>query len=99
MIVGGHAYELESRDRKMVNSKEVHCLRSSQEETDTRVVLYAKYGASKSYTNIGVKSPDTDIFFVLLHFANQIDSKMLFDTGTGNHKRLINITDFANNFG
>ena len=64
-------------------------LRSSQEETDTRVILYVNYARSKSYHFVRVKSPDSDIFFILLHYAASIiDITILFDTGTENKQQL-----------
>ena len=99
LIVEGNAHLLQSSDGITVTNQEIHSLRSSQEETDTRVVLYAKYGASQGYANIRVRSPDSDIFFILLHFSSKIDSRLLFDSGSGNNKILINMTDLANSYG
>ena len=47
-------------------------LDSDQEETDSRVVLYCKYGEELGYKFITVRSPDTDVFFILLYYAKQI---------------------------
>ena len=69
---------------------------SSQEETDSRVILYSKYGQDQGYKYIRVKSPDTDIFFILLNFALKLDGvTVLFDTGKGNKKRLLDISELA----
>ena len=39
------------------------------------------------------KSPDTDIFFILLRYAEEFgDTTVLFDTGKRNQKRLIDIS-------
>jgi hypothetical protein len=41
-----------------------------------------------------IRSPDTDIFFILLHYAFELQGvTILFDTGTGNKKRLIDIAN------
>ena len=54
------------------------------------------HGKELGYGTIRVKSPDTDVFFLLLHFASKIDGvTILFDTGTGNKKRLINVSELA----
>jgi len=42
--------------------------------------------------------PDTDIFFILLYFAPRLNIKILFDTGTGNKCRLIDISKLAVDF-
>ena len=99
MVVEGQAFELSSRDGISVQKKEIEEIRSNQEETDTRIVLYAAYGARQQFKYIKVKSPDSDIFFILLHFASEIDCTLLFDTGVGNSKRLINISEIAEQFG
>lgn len=58
-------------------------LKSNQEETDTRIVLYCKYAAEQGYEQIIVKSPDSDIFWILLAHSSSIVSEILFDTGFG----------------
>ena len=43
-----------------------------------------------------IKSPDTDIFFILLRYAEEFgDTTALFDTGKGNQKRLIEISSLT----
>jgi hypothetical protein len=60
------------------------------------VVLYCQYAKDEGYSYCRVKSPDTDIFFLLLHYAWRIgDLTILFDTGTGNKQRLLNMTELA----
>ena len=58
---------------------------SSQEKTDSRVIVYCLYGKQQGYLYVCVKSPDTDIFFKLLYYAEELDdTKVLLDTGEGN---------------
>jgi hypothetical protein len=73
-------------------------LRSNQEETDSRVVLYCVYAANEGYQYVRVRSPDSDIFWILLYHANNIAITILFDTGHGNRKRLINITRLSEHY-
>ena len=73
-------------------------LRSNQEETDSRVVLYCAYAAQQEYQYVRVRTPDSDIFWILLHHARNIDITILFDTGHGNKKRLINITRLSQHY-
>ena len=54
MVVQGQAFELTSRDGVTVKKKEIPELRSNQEETDTRVILYAEYGAKQKYKNVQI---------------------------------------------
>ena len=91
-VCKGKAYELYSENGVSVSKTEL-------KETDTRVVLYAKHVSQLGYKCINVRSPDSDIFFILLHFASQIESTVLFDTGSGNHRWLINVTDIETKYG
>ena len=88
-----------SSDGLTVSATELHSLTSSQEETDTRVILYALSGASNGYEVVKVRSPDSDIFFILLHHSSKIAADILFDTGYGNKRRLINVSHLANLYG
>ena len=48
------------------------------------------------YKSVRVHSPDSDVFFILLYYAHMLNGiTVWFDTGTGNHRRLINITETA----
>ena len=42
-------------------------------------------------TQIVVRSPDTDVLVLLLKYAQQIGSVVLFDTGTSDKRRLLNV--------
>ena len=85
VVVKGSAYLLTSHDGIKTKMREISELKSSQEETVTRIVLYAIKGAADNYKYARVRSPDSDIFFILLHHAKDIRSKLYFDTGSGNN--------------
>jgi hypothetical protein len=92
-VSDGHAFHITSYDGTSVCRTEIKSIESTQEETDSRVVLYCFYGKQQGYRNIRIRSPDTDIFFILLHYALELQGVIiLFDTGSGNKKRLIDIT-------
>jgi len=65
MCVGLHV-EINRRNH-VLGTVETESLQSNREETDTRVVLYCVYAQEKGYATARVKTPDTDIFFILLH--------------------------------
>ena len=69
LIDNGVAYLLTSVDGCKTTKSVIQELESSQEETDTRVILYLQHAQNKGYRCCVVKSPDTDIFFILLYFA------------------------------
>ncbi|MPC13645.1 hypothetical protein E2C01_006385 [Portunus trituberculatus] len=83
--------------RKVVSV--VYGLYSDQEETDTRVILYCAYAQEQGYDGVRIRSPDSDVFFIALHHARKFELTILFDTGTGNKRRLINISDLARQYG
>lgn len=97
----GSTYLLTSDDGQVTKTVEIPALASSQEETDSRVVLYVKYAAGcPQYTHVRIKSPDSDIFFILLNFANTFSQiRILFDTKIGNQSRLIDITKLSLEYG
>ncbi len=98
LVCEGVAYCLSSHDGQKTDVTEIHDLRSSQEETDSRVVLYCRHGVEKGYSYLRVRSPDSDIFFILLHYAKSFpNTTILFETGKGNNKRL-NITEVAQKY-
>ena len=45
-----------------------------------------------------MRSPDSDIFFILLHHASNLNIVILYETGTGNKRRLINVTLLAEEY-
>lgn len=65
-------------------------LTSNHEEADTRLALHASH-ASHYYRHVIVKSPDTDVFVILLAFQLEINAKLYFATGVQSKKRIISI--------
>lgn len=48
-------------------------------------------------STVRVRSPDSDLFILLL-YVHEITVTVLFDTGTGNKKKLINIIELAEDY-
>ena len=59
---------------------EIHTLRSNQEETDTRIILYLQHAEKEGYQSAVVRSPDSDIFFILLYYAHQLQITLVLFT-------------------
>ena len=68
---------------------EIYSLQSNQEETDTRIVIYIKYAEDQDFKS------DTDIFFILLFHAHDLEITVYMDIGTGKKQRLVNILELA----
>ena len=64
LIKQGEAFKLTSNEVTPIPS-----LRSNQEESDSRVVLYSIFAASSGYSNVKVKTPHSDLFWILLHHS------------------------------
>ena len=94
LICEEEAFHLYSRDGKNTNSYKVPELKSSQEETDTHVILYWMYAKQKGYKNVCIRTPDSDIFFIYLYFAKtELQGLNVFiDTGNDKKRKLIDVT-------
>ena len=77
---------------KVTKLSELH---SSQEETDTRIIIYIHHAVSKGYKSAVVRTPDTDLFFILLHHAQSVRLTIIIDIWTGKHRQLVNITELS----
>jgi hypothetical protein len=66
-------------------------------QLDTRVVLYLKYAATLRVA--GVRTPDTDIFMILLHYAHSIALTIYLETGMGKHRQIMNVSELAESKG
>ena len=75
-------------------------LESTQEETDNGVILYLFYAKDNGFKYSVVSSPDSDIFFLVLYYSHQLKPlTVLLDTESGDKRRLINMSDLAEDFG
>lgn len=89
-------YSLTS-DGHTVQTEQIEELSSSQEEADGRIILHCLHIAHmQPNSDIVVRSPDTDVFILLLHYNEMITSKVYFDTGTGDKRRLLNVDAIIN---
>ena len=79
----------EGKAFKLTSSVGVHTVReelaeidSTQKESDSRVVLYCQSAKNQGYKYVTVKSPDRDVFFILVYYAKRIENiSYLFETG------------------
>ena len=71
--------------------EQIHELYSDHEEADTRLLLDANHASTSGYTHVSVKSPDTDVFVLLVAKENHLTSQ-IFVTGNNSKSRIIDIT-------
>ena len=62
-------------------------------------MLYLKYAAKLGYKSAVVRTPDTDIFVILLFHAKTIGLTIFLDIGTGKHRQIVNVTQMAESMG
>ena len=87
---------MSSEDGKVTNSQPANDLNCGQEEADTKIIFHCQYISKQNpLIPIIVRSPDTDVFILLLAFARKFENTLLFDTGTGNNRRLLNISKLS----
>jgi len=88
---------LRSDDGLTVTATPALDLISDQEEADTRIVLHCLYATQRmqSSNSIVVHSPDTDVFVLLLHYSFCIPHRLMFYTGSGVNRRLLDVHKFA----
>jgi len=100
IINEGVAHEITSSEGKFVTSEVITELNSNQEETDYRQVLYLFYAKEKGFKSAVVCTSDSDPLFIILYYAYKLQPLIVYlDTGTGSHRRLINVTELANDLG
>ena len=100
-VIGEKVYRLTSEDGTAVSAYPEESLFSSQEEADTRIILHC-LNVSNSLPQtccIIIRSPDTDVLVLLAKYCKDIKNKILFDTGMGNKRRLLNVNDIHKNKG
>ena len=96
LICEGKYFKLKSLDGVHTVREELAEIDSTQEESDSRIVLYCQYATKQGYKYVTVKSPDTDVFFILVYYEMRIENiGILFETGRGNKSRLLDITAFS----
>ena len=74
---------------------EIDELYSNQEETDTRTVIYLYYAAKQGFKSAVIRNSDSDIFFIMLYYAHDINLSVYHDMGFGKHRKLIDVSAVA----
>ena len=82
-------HKLSASEEKIVCT-EVERLMCDHEEADTRLILHAS-NAAQTHSNVIIRSPDTDVFFVALNASLVIHCEIFFLTGTQNKTRIISL--------
>ena len=98
LVCVNKAYLLTSAGGIAADSTQVTTLETNQDETDTQVIIYCLYAKERGYENIWVRSPDSDVFFIPIHYVAQLQGTMvLLDTGTS-MKKSLNISGISQKY-
>ena len=100
VVHGERCWLLTSDDGITTISHEVQELRSSHEEADTRIILHMLHADhNEGSETIVVRSPDTDVFMLLIKYASRMKKNLIMDTGHSNKRRLIDVKSIAQELG
>ena len=100
-VIGEEVLGLTCEDDKSVSKYPEENLFSSQEGADTRIILHCLNIRTSlpDASTIIVRSPDTDVIVLLARYCKDIHFTVLFDTGVGNKRRLLNVNNIVQNTG
>lgn len=87
---GKMCHQFCTSNREDVLIEECEELYSDHEEADTRLLLHAKH-ASRTYDHVVIRSPDTDVFILLLGHKSAVPTALYFDTRIGNKRRMMDV--------
>ena len=96
-----HGYECHriSTANGQVVSECVPKLGSTQEEADTKIFLHAKYASNDGHESIVVKSSDTDVEVIAVHFQKAIAGRIYILSGTSKRLRYVDVRAIAEELG
>ena len=77
-------------DNKPNIIREIATLSCDHEEADTRMLLHANH-ALQSHGSVVIKSPDTDLFIIMLSFCHILQCELFFETGVKEKTRIIDV--------
>ena len=90
---GGHCH-LYKNVNDTVQIQEIGALSCDHEEADTKLLLHANHAAS-NFNNVIIQSPDIDGMKLSLAVSHKLERELLFVSGTGLSRKIINITKMA----
>ena len=82
-----------------IDCNRVDELCTQQEESDTRILLYASHVASDAHDCIAIKSHDTYVAVLTCTFSHSINAKMLFCIDTKQRRRYLDMTAIGQSLG
>ncbi len=95
---GKHCHQIYANTQEEMQIEECLELFCDHEEADTCLLLHAQNSAV-THNNIVIRSPDTDVFILLLGHKPEIRASLFFQTGVGNKRRILAIDNIYNSLG
>ena len=63
------------------------------------MLLHASHACNEGFSSILIKSSDTDVKVLAVHFKERIQSRLFILSGTKNRSRCVDIGEISNNLG
>ena len=92
-------FELSSSDSRCIQKRVVQDLNCNHKEADTRLLLHTAHQANSGYSKVVIRSPDTDVSVLGIHFASQISAQVFLRTGVKNHSHFLPLSQYAAQLG
>lgn len=83
----------------IVETTEVVELECDHEEADTRLLLHAKHASDNDFSVVAIKSPDTDVFLLMVAMKQNFSADLHFITGNQNQSRIISVNEVCDKVG
>ena len=93
---GNTCFRFAASTLDVVDATVVSELECDHEEADTRLLLHAKHASDSGHESVAIKSPDTDVFVLMVGMQNALCASLFFLTGTGNKARILAVQDVCN---
>jgi len=74
-------------EAKFSVGKDISELKSTHEETDTKIILHSVYAASQGAQTIHIMSQDSDVLVLSVWWSRHLPANTKFVTGVGVNKR------------
>ena len=88
---GMFCHQLSYRDRSLPIVRRISELTCCHEEADTRLLLHAHHASVSGWSDVIIRSPDTDVAIISLSMQESFQANLFFATGQKDQERILDI--------
>ena len=88
---GQFCHQLRYTNQAVPTVRQISELTCSHEEADTRLLLHANHAARSGWSDVIIKSPDTDVAIISLAMQESCQANIFFTTGKGDQEHIFDI--------